>query len=341
MLPYEKRSDRSIFDIGLAFRNVLLPSIRLVQTRRTKPRVEVTYPQHDVDEAVSARLLPFLEELQQRDILKGLISVFEHQEVEYYCTSSDQNPVSGMNYSKQKRKLSCYLHLKFNSADMNKVLTVANLLQQYCAEETVELQEDLDAFHSLYYQHKFLPYDLSTRKRIELNFSNAKLVLLHISFVIHTGLLTTNKISIIESLFIEDSFRKKFALVGFVVHKGSLHSGHYIAYVVDADHNPLQWVSLDDLEGVTVVFEPSSFFENITSDNLSHVCLFIYGEISNELSNFHSEVKTECDSEQQLNADTKVNCLNASKSSAKRPRRGNENIISLKKLLKFILYFTC
>ena len=334
MLPYEKRSDRSIFDIGLAFRNVLIPYKRIVETRRTKRRVEVTYPQHDVDEAVSVRLLPFLEELQQRDLLKGLISVFEHEEVEYYCTSSDQNPLSGMNYSKQKRKSSCYLHLKFNSGDMNKVLSVSNLLQQYCAEETVELQEDLDAFHSL---HKFLPCDLSTRKRIELNFSNAKLVLLHISFVIDTGLLTTNKISIIESLFIEDSFRKKFALLGFVVHKGSLHSGHYIAYVVDADHNPLQWVSLDDQEGVTVVFEPSSFFENITSDNFSHVCLFIYGEISNELSNFHSEVKTECDSEQQLNADTKVNCLNASKSSAKRPRRGNENIISLKKLSSFFI----
>jgi hypothetical protein len=126
-----------------------------------------------------------------------------------------------------------------------------------------------------------------------LNFSNSKLVLLHISFVVDTGLLTTNKISIIASLFIEDSFRKKFALVGFVVHKGSLDSGHYIAYVVDADHNPLQWVSFDDLEGVTVVFKPSSFFENITSDTSSHVCLLIYGEISNELTNFHSELKTE------------------------------------------------
>lgn len=204
----------------------------------------------------------------------------------------DQNRVLGKVFSREVRKPSNFLHLKFNEVEINKVLTVSDLLQQYCAEETVELKEDLDSFHSLY-QHKDLPCDCSTRKRIELNFSTSKLVLLHISFVIDTGLLTTNKISIIASLFIEDSFHKKFALVGFVVHKGILDSGHYIAYVVDADHNPLQWVSFDDLEGVSVVFKPSSFFENITADTSSHVCLLIYGEISNELSNFHAELKTE------------------------------------------------
>ena len=291
MLPYEKRSDTSIFDIGLAFRNVLIPIKEITETRRG-PRVNITYPQHDVDEAVSLRLFPFLEELQKRNLLKGLIGCFEHEEIEYFCTSCDQNRVLGKVFSREVRKPSNFLHLKFNEVEINKVLTISDLLQQYCAEETVELKEDLDSFHSLY-QHKDLPCDCSTRKRIELNFSTSKLVLLHISFVIDTGLLTTNKISIIASLFIEDSFHKKFALVGFVVHKGILDSGHYIAYVVDADHNPLQWVSFDDLEGVSVVFKPSSFFENITADTSSHVCLLIYGEISNELSNFHAELKTE------------------------------------------------
>ena len=51
MLPYEKRSDTSIFDIGLAFRNVLIPIKEITETRRG-PRVNITYPQHDVDGAV-------------------------------------------------------------------------------------------------------------------------------------------------------------------------------------------------------------------------------------------------------------------------------------------------
>ena len=291
MLPYEKCSDSSIFDIGLAFRNVLIPNKEIIETRRG-PRVNITYPQHDVDEAVSLRLFPFLEELQKRELLKGLIGNFDHEEIEYYCTSCDQNRGIGEVYSREVRKPSCFLHLKFNDAEMNKVLSVSDLLQLYCAEETVEYEEDVNFFHSLY-QHNGLSCDFKTKKRINMNFANSELILVHISFLIGAELLTTNKISIMASLFIEDSFQKKYALVGFVVHKGGIHSGHCIAYVVDADHTFLQWVRFDDLEGVTVVIKPASFFENITSDTSSHVCLLIYGKNSNKISNFHFELKTE------------------------------------------------
>ena len=289
MLPYDKRSDGSIFDIGIAFKNILIPKIEIIDTRRGEKAL-ITYPQQDVEEAVSGKLFPFLEELQERGILNGLIDLFKHEEIEYYCTSCDQN--RGKVYSRELRKPSCFLHLKFNDAETNKVFSVSDLLQLYCAEETVELKEDVDTLHSLY-QHNGLSCDFKTKKRININFSNSELILLHISFLIGAELLTTNKISIMASLFIEDSFQKKYALVGFVVHKGGIHAGHCISYVVDADHNPLQWVRFDDLEGVTVVIKPASFFENITSDTSSHVCLLIYGKNSNKISNFHSELKTE------------------------------------------------
>jgi uncharacterized UBP type Zn finger protein len=289
MLPYEKHSDGSIFDIGIAFKNILIPKIEIIETRRGE-KLSITYPQQDVEEAVSATLIPFLEELQKRGILSGLIDLFNHEEIEYFCTSCDQN--HGKVYSREVRKPSFFLHLKFNDAEMNKVLSVSDLLQLYCAEETVEYEEDVNFFHSLY-QHNGLSCDFKTKKRINMNFANSELILVHISFLIGAELLTTNKISIMASLFIEDSFQKKYALVGFVVHKGGIHSGHCIAYVVDADHTFLQWVRFDDLEGVTVVIKPASFFENITSDTSSHVCLLIYGKNSNKISNFHFELKTE------------------------------------------------
>ena len=258
-----------------------------VRNRRTKKEV-IEYPQHDVDEAVTLRLIPFLEELQERSILNGLMSLFEYDEIEYYFTSCDENCYSGMVFPREECKPSNYLHLKFNEDDADKVLSVSNLLQLYCAEETIESERDVRTFHSLY-QHVDSP--CSTKKRVDIKFTNSKLVLIHISFLIGDGQLTTNKISIMESLFIKDSFGREFALVGFVVHKGTIESGHYIAYVVDADHISLQWVSFDDLEGVTVVINHASFFENITVNSSSQVCFLIYGEISDELRVFHSKLK--------------------------------------------------
>jgi hypothetical protein len=285
MLPHKKASDGSLFDIGLAFQNVLIPE--KIRKRGTKKEV-IEYPQHDVDEAVTLRLIPFFEKLQEKGILIGLIGLFEHMEIEILRTSCDEDRSSGRFYCRELRNTSLYLHLKFNDDETSKVFSVSDLLQQYCAEETIESESDINTFHSLY-QHVDSP--CSTKKRVDIKFTNSKLVLIHISFLIGDGQLTTNKISIMESLFIKDSFGREFALVGFVVHKGTIESGHYIAYVVDADHISLQWVSFDDLEGVTVVINHASFFENITVNSSSQVCFLIYGEISDELRVFHSKLK--------------------------------------------------
>jgi hypothetical protein len=289
MLPHKKASDGSLFDIGLAFQNVLIPE--KIRKRGTKKEV-IEYPQHDVDEAVTLRLIPFFEKLQEKGILIGLIGLFEHMEIEILRTSCDEDRSSGRFYCRELRNTSLYLHLKFNDDETSKVFSVSDLLQQYCAEETIESESDINTFHSLY-QHENLPGRCITKKRIDIQFANSKLVLLHINFILGDGRLTTNKISIMESRFIKDSLGTEFALVGFLVHEGSISSGHYIAYVVDADHVPLQWVSFDDLEGVNVVINYSSFFENITSDtSSSHVCLLIYGENSSKLCAFHSKLET-------------------------------------------------
>ena len=142
------------------------------------------------------------------------------------------------------------------------------------------------------------------------------------------------KVTIEDSFTIKNKSDQEMYLLGFTVHNGN----HYISYMFSESEEDVAFVKFDDTHFVELIPNPGYEIYTLDANSKLRPTTFIYGQATSKQQEYLQEIDRKI-------KETKVNYSKASKSSAKRPRRGNENIMlfltQLLKLIAFILYFTC
>jgi hypothetical protein len=252
---------------------------------KVEEEIVITYPQQDVDEFLINRFFSLLD-LEELSDLRNLFLFDEIKHLNTRCTDT----IIEYNTERIFNK-GAYLHLTFDENERShySFYSCQQLLDSYCAEE--EIFGTTDRFELFHQQnpHGGTRCKIQSFQKLRIVFKS-KLFLVYVKYVVSPvsnnrgSTLTPCKVSILDSFLLTDSEGKKLVLVGFIVFQGVSGNGHFIAYVLDRDHQTLQWVCFDDLQGVSVVLDPDKVFSR---RNLGLPCLFLYGEDNEDHSIEH------------------------------------------------------